>query len=124
MDDECGPVVAAFTRAEFFADGTFIEVPPAATSTAGIEIPVIITASARHEFVAGDDGREDRRLQTVLSAVATAIKQAPATEVCFVVPADELPCGHTPTGADRLIAITEPGDTGEPVLTLMLPHEM
>ncbi|MFF3159760.1 hypothetical protein [Streptomyces sp. NPDC057910] len=40
------------------------------------------------------------------------------------MPADQLPCGRAPMGADRLLAITEPGKTGEPVMTLMLPHEM
>ena len=124
MDDEYGPVVASFTRAEFFEDGTFIAIPPATASAAGIKMPLIITAGAQQEFVAGDDGDEDGRLRRVLSAVARAIQQAPETEVRFVVPARELPTGREPTGVDRLIAITEPGDTGEPVLTLMLPHEM
>ncbi|WP_329020776.1 DUF6573 family protein [Streptomyces sp. NBC_01601] len=124
MDDEYGPVVASFTRAEAFEDGTFIEVSAATASAAGIEMPLIITAGARREFVAGDDGDEDGRLRLVLSAVARAIERAPADEVCFVVPAGELPSGEAPTGADQLIAITEPGDTGELVLTLMLPHEM
>jgi hypothetical protein len=52
------------------------------------------------------------------------VEQAPANEVCFAVPAQELPSGKASTGADRLLAIAEPGDTGEPVMTLMLPHEM
>ncbi|GGU40320.1 DUF6573 family protein [Streptomyces violascens] len=123
MDDEYGPVVASFTRAEFFADGTFIAIPPVVSSAAGLKMPVIITVGVRQEFVTGDGG-EDDRLRAVLSAVARAVEQAPVGEVCFVVPAGELPCGREPIGADRLIAITEPGDTGEPVLTMMLPGEM
>lgn len=119
-----GPVVASYTRAEAFEDGTFIQIPPAAGSTAGIEMPLIITAGARREFVAGDDGGEEGRLHAVLSAVARAIELSPVNEVCFVVPAEDLPSGQAPTGADRLIAITEPGDTGEPVMALMLPDEM
>lgn len=74
--------------------------------------------------MAGDDGGEAGRLLKVLSAVARAVGAAPADEICFVVPAGGLPCGQEPTGADRLIAITEPGDSGEPVMTLMLPDEM
>ncbi|MFE7766166.1 DUF6573 family protein [Streptomyces griseoruber] len=124
MDDEYGPEVFSYTRAEAFEDGTFIEVPPAAASAAGIEMPLIITAGARQEFVAGNDGGEAGRLGTVLSAVARAVEASPADEICFVVPAGELPSGQEPTGADRLIAITEPGDSGEPVMTLMLPDEM
>ncbi|MEU0837311.1 DUF6573 family protein [Streptomyces sp. NPDC005969] len=124
MDDKYGPEVAAYTRADAIGDGIFIEIPPATASAAGIKMPLGITAGARQEFVAGNDGGEDGRLRTVLSAVARAVDQAPANEVCFVVPAGELPSGQAPTGADRLIAITEPGDTGEPGMTLMLPHEM
>ncbi|WP_116208997.1 DUF6573 family protein [Streptomyces olivoreticuli] len=124
MDEDYGPVVAAYTRAEAFADGTFIPIVPAAGSAVGIEMPLIITASAWQEFVAGDREGGGERLRTVLSAVAKAVEQAPANEVCFVVPAQELPSGDAPTGADRLLAITEPGDTGKPVMTLILPHEM
>ncbi|MER5226445.1 hypothetical protein [Streptomyces flaveus] len=124
MDEDYGPVVAPYTREEAFEEGRFIAIPPAAGSAAGIEMPLITTAAARKEFVAGDDGDEAGRLRTVLSAVAREIGQSPANEVCFVVPAGELPSGQEATGADRLIAITEPGDTGEPVLTLMLSHEM
>jgi hypothetical protein len=124
MDDGYGPVAASYTRAEAFEDGTFIAIPPPAASAAGIEMAMIITAGARQEFVAGNDGGQAVRLGTVLSAVARAVGQAPGHEVCFVVPAGELPCGQAPTGAARLLAIIEPGDTGEPVMTLMLPHEM
>lgn len=56
--------------------------------------------------------------------MATAIDQSPANEVCFVVRAADLPTGQEPTGVDRLIAITEPGDTGELILTLMVPTDM
>jgi hypothetical protein len=87
MDDEYGPLVASYTRAEGFEDGTFIEIPRVAASAAGIEMPMIVTAGARQEFVAGNDGDEDGRLRSVLSAVAQAVEQAPANEVCFVVPA-------------------------------------
>ena len=105
-------------------DGGALQVPPEAGSAAGIAMPLIITADARREFVAGDDGGKDRRLHAVLSAVARAIGQSPADEVCYVVPAEDLPSGQAPTGEDQLIALTEPGDTGTPVLTLMLSHEM
>ncbi|MEV6680713.1 hypothetical protein AB0N09_28185 [Streptomyces erythrochromogenes] len=96
MDDEYGPVVAAYTRAEAFEDGIFIEIPPSAASAAGIQMPLIITAGARQEFVAGNDGGEEGRLRSVLSAVARAVEQAPANEVCFVVPAAQLPSGQAP----------------------------
>lgn len=123
-EEDYGPLVASYTREEAYADGTFIKIPPAAGAAAGITMPLIITADARNEFVAGTDGDDGGRLQTVLAAVAKAIEQSPANEVCFVVPAGELPSGRETTGADRLIAITEPGDAGELILTLMLPTEM
>ncbi|MFM9500059.1 hypothetical protein ACKI1Q_41600 [Streptomyces galilaeus] len=124
MDDEYGPVVASYTWGEAFKDGAFIEIPPAAATAAGIGMPLAITAGARKEFVEGSDGDEDDRLRTVLSAVARAVKRGPDDEVCFVVPAEELPSGQTSTGADQLLAITQPGDSGDLILTLMLPDEM
>jgi hypothetical protein len=125
MDDEYGRTVFSYTREEAFEDGVFIRIPPAAGSAAGLERPLIITADARREFIAGDDGGEADRLHTVLSAVARAIEQSPANEICFVVPAEDLPSGKASTGEeDRLIAIADPNDTGAPVLTLMLAREM
>ncbi|WP_020124542.1 hypothetical protein [Streptomyces canus] len=123
MDDELGPLVYSYTREEAFEDGALIEVPTGAAAAVGIET-LIITAGARREFVAGDDGGEAGRLQTVLSAVVRAVKASPADEICFVVPAGELPSGQESTGADQLIAIMEPGESGEPVMTLMTPDEM
>ena len=127
MDDEAvyGPQVASYSREQAFAEGLFISIPPAAASAAGIGMRLIITAGARREFVAGTDGDEETRLQAVLSAVARAVQQEKdPNEVCFVVRAEDLPSGESPTGADQLIAITEPGDTGDPIMTLMLAHEM
>lgn len=49
MDDEYGPVVASYTRAAAFEGGTFVEIPPAVASAAGIEMPLIIAAGARQE---------------------------------------------------------------------------
>lgn len=59
----------------------------------------------------------------MLAAVAKAIEQSPANEVCFVALAGEVPSGQEATGAEQLIAITEPG-AGGLILTLMLSHEM
>ncbi|MBQ0888641.1 hypothetical protein KBZ94_27600 [Streptomyces sp. RM72] len=124
MDDEYGPVVASWTRAESLQSGDLIEIPSKVASDAGFKGSVLITAGAQEEFVAGTHAGEDERLSTVLSAVARAVAQAPPNEVCFVVPAEALPSTPASTGADRLLAITEPGDRGEPVMTLMLAHEM
>ncbi|RRR85696.1 hypothetical protein [Streptomyces sp. RP5T] len=124
MDDEFGPVVASYTWDEAFEDGAFIKIPPAAAMAAGIEMPLAITPGARKEFVEGGDGDEGDRLRTVLSAVARAVKRRPDDEVCFVVPADELPSGKKSTGADELLAITQPADSGGLIMTLMLLDEM
>lgn len=74
--------------------------------------------------VHGAEGGEDGQLRKALSAVAKAVEQAPAGEVCFAVPAAELPVGGAPTGADRLLACTEASDEGDLVMTSMLHHEM
>ncbi|KUN59261.1 hypothetical protein AQJ54_40090 [Streptomyces griseorubiginosus] len=106
MDDDFGPVVASYTWDEAFEDGAFIKVPPAAATAAGIDMPLAITPGARKEFVEGGDGDEDDRLRTVLSAVARAVKRGPDDEVCFVVPAEELPSGQTPGCGSSSTAMT------------------
>ncbi|GAA3183643.1 hypothetical protein GCM10010451_35960 [Streptomyces virens] len=58
------------------------------------------------------------------AAVATAADQAAADEVCFVVAAEALPASQASTGADRLLAVIRPDNTGELLLTLMLPTDM
>ncbi|MFJ9893458.1 hypothetical protein ACIQPR_09000 [Streptomyces sp. NPDC091280] len=124
-DEDYGPLVFVRTREESYADGSFIKVPPVAGAAVGIKMPTIIAADAHKEFVAGNEGDDGRQLRTVLAAVARAIAQSPANEVCFVVPAGELPSGQETTGEeDQLIAITEPRGPGEPILTLMLSREM
>ncbi|MGW7052497.1 hypothetical protein [Streptomyces sp. NPDC054887] len=50
MDDVYGPVVASYTRAEAFADGSLLPIPPAVASAAGIMMPRAITAGAWQEF--------------------------------------------------------------------------
>jgi hypothetical protein len=58
------------------------------------------------------------------TAVATAAVQAPVDEVCFVVPVEALPASQASTDAGRLLAVIGPDNTGELLLTLMLPTDM
>lgn len=57
-------------------------------------------------------------------AVATAAGQAPAGQVCFAVAAEVLPASQASTDADRLLAVIGPDNTGELLMTLMLPSDM
>ncbi|GAA2766676.1 hypothetical protein GCM10010103_57170 [Streptomyces paradoxus] len=56
--------------------------------------------------------------------MAATARQAPADEVCFVVPEEALPAGRASTDADRLLAVVGPGGTRELLTTLMLPTDM
>lgn len=56
--------------------------------------------------------------------MAAAARQAPADEVCLVVPAKALPAGRASTDADRLPAVVGSGGTPELLMTLMLPTDM
>ncbi|MEY9490865.1 hypothetical protein RKD26_006659 [Streptomyces calvus] len=58
------------------------------------------------------------------AAVATGAAQAPADEVCFVVAPEALPASQASTDADRLLAVIGPDNTGELLLTSMLPTDM
>ena len=127
-----GDVISTYTRAQALEDGVSID-PGSMAREAGFKWPVALTADAWAECVvwADDDSRQQvhqdqsGRLWDVLYMASHAIRTSKDSgdRILFQlyrVPRD----GHT-TKAElmTLRMIVGPGDSGEPVVTILLPHE-
>jgi hypothetical protein len=114
-----------YTRAQALADGVLIDVSVTARE-AGIRWPVALTRAVWDRCVAVPPGvvcqDEAGRLWDVLFLLALAIRRGGGAEVRFAVHVRNDNRGRTPPLV-RLKAICGPGDDGEPVITVMLPHE-
>ena len=132
LEDVFGPVVASYSRAQAIEDGVLIDVTAMARE-AGFKWPVALTHTAWCDCVAWTerDNRfqvhqdESGRLWDVLFMAFYAIRTAtaPGDRLLFSlyrVPKD----GHsTEAGEVSLKLMVGPGDTGEPVVTIMLLNE-
>lgn len=139
MTDLFGEVIHTYTRADAIRDGVLIDVTPTATE-AGFRWPVAITAAAWHDTIRWTDDDEARKpaytgqdengrlwdcVYMAHRAITAAIRRGePAgTRLAFQlmrVPATGR--GLRPRLV-TLALVTGPGDQGEPVVTLLLPHE-
>jgi hypothetical protein len=115
-----------YTRAEAIADGVLIDVS-AVTREAGIRYPVALTAAAWERCVTVPPGvvcqDEAGRLWDVCWLLACAARRGGSgPEVRFAVHVRQDNRERTPPSV-RLKALCGPGDSGEPVVTVMLPEE-
>lgn len=120
------PVVFSYTRAQAIDDGVLVDLTEWARET-GFTIPVACTAAVWHQYVTPPEatrglGQSERgRAHDLLWMLYVAIRRSPGgQQLMYDVLFLQKP-GRTETV--RLKAICGPGDNGEPVLTVMLPHE-
>ena len=117
-------IIFSYTRGEAIADGVLVDITELAKE-AGIKFPTAITA---HAWGAAIEPPTDCPCQSiegrawdVLQVMRfTAQKAGDAARIDFVVRVKQQ------TGISRdvaLKALAHPGDQGEPVITIMLPHE-
>jgi len=121
-------VIHTYTRREAIDDGVLVDITQIAAE-AGIGWPVAMTAGAWAETVAwSPENRavqdEDGRLWDVLTMARLACRSGGRLHrVTFQV----LRVPNTPRATQprlvHLALIVGPGDTGEPVLTITLPHQ-
>ena len=125
-------LISSYTRAQAIADGVLIDVTETAKE-AGFRIPVALTRAAWADCVEWSETDTKRqvpqdqagRLWDVLWMASNAIKRA-RTSICSVMfDLYRVPRGGLATKPRRatLQVICEPGDQGEPVVTIMLPGE-
>src|SRR5262245_61527864 len=119
-------LIYSYTRANAIADGVLIDVTDTARQV-GFRYPVALTSAAWERCVAVPDGvacqDEAGRLWDVLWMMHQAIRRdSSGSETRFGVHVrNDNRDGEPPLV--WLKAVCGPGDCGEPVLTVMLPHE-
>lgn len=120
------PIIFSYTRAQAIAAGVLVDLTEWAKET-GFRIPVACTAAVWHEYVVPPEdtkpqGQSERgRGHDLLWMLYSAIRRSDAGEhlrfhVIFMMKPGE-------QRTVELKAICGPGDAGEPVLTVLLPHE-
>ena len=125
-------VISTYTRAQALEDGVLIDAGPMATEV-GYRWPVALTAAAWDDCVAWADADSEAqvhqdqagRLYDVLFMGAFAIRthRGGGDQLhfsLFRVPRDGQ---STEPGLVTLKLVVGPGDDGEPVITVLLPHE-
>jgi hypothetical protein len=131
-DSPFGDVIYSYTRAQAIEDGVLIDAGPAAKE-AGFRWPVALTTGAWSDCVewTDDDSRnqthqdQSGRLWDVLwmATSATHLASKGSDQLNFKlyrIPRDGRSTRAEPT---HLKLIVGPGDQGEPVVTILLPHE-
>ncbi|MEW7984637.1 MAG: DUF6573 family protein [Candidatus Thiodiazotropha endolucinida] len=127
-----GEIVSTYTRAQAIEDGVLIDAGPMA-GEAGFKWPVALTSAAWADCVAWTEDDSERqvhqdqsgRLWDVLYMASHAIRTSkdPGDRLLiqlYRVARD----GHaTEAMLVTLKLIVGPGDAGEPVITILLPHE-
>jgi hypothetical protein len=127
-----GPVIHRYTRAQALADGVLVDVSASARE-AGLRWPVALTAAAWADCVAWSEADSRRktyqdeagRLWDVLVMAAHAIRHARGNAAQLSYALYRIPRQGERLHPEQvtLKLVAGPGDHGEPVLTVMLPHE-
>lgn len=118
-------VIHSYSRADAINDGVLIDVSDVAAE-AGLKYPTALTSAVWLRYVEvprGVIGQDEKgRLWDILWMTRYAAQMAPAK--CDTVKVI-LSVRNNNRGAERveLKAICSPGDTPEPVVTIMLPNE-
>lgn len=127
-----GEVISTYTRAQAIEDGVLIDAGSMAQE-AGFKWPVAVTSAAWADCVAWteDDNRqqvyqdESGRLWDVLFMASHAIRTRSGSGDRLLFQLYRIPLDRRSTKAEltTLKLIVGPGDQGEPVITILLPHE-
>lgn len=115
-------VIYAYTRSQALADGVLVDVSEIATE-AGFRWPVAVTAAVWaliEDIPPQYQGIQDvqGRLWDVVWMAAIAARRNTGAELLF-----QLIMHHEQHTYLTLKMVVGPGDAGEPVITIMLPHE-
>ena len=120
------PVVFSYTRKQAIEDGVLVDISGWARES-GFVIPVACTHAVWHGHIVPPQGTrelgqsERGRAHDLLWMTYLAIRQTKQADVLtFKVIFLQAPGKHETV---EFKAICGPGDEGEPVLTIMLPHE-
>lgn len=126
-------IISVYTRAQALEDGALVDAGPIAKEV-GFRWPVAMTAAVYADCVAWDENDQERtgqcqdqegRLWDVLWMASLAARRGGATNrVDFTVARISRDASPEDGPEDvRLVLHIGPGDTPEPVMTLMFPGE-
>lgn len=131
VEEFFGKPIHAYTREDALADGELVDAGDMAKD-ARFRVPVALTRAAWAEAVEWDENRpelqdQDGRLWDVLYIASRAALQAAGGDrACFRVlrvPNEDRGRKWNQPELLELALYIGPGDEGEPVATIMLPHE-
>lgn len=132
MEELFGPVIHSYSRAQAIGDGALVELPEAVCREAGFRFPVCVTRSVWEACIAWPEdeaGLQDEagRMWDVLWMGRNAgLRARDADRVEFqlhVVPRGEDARDDGLPPLVTLVLHIGPGDTPEPVITIMQPGE-
>ncbi len=127
-----GEVISTYTRAQAIDDGVLIDAGSMAQE-AGFKWPVAVTSAAWADCVAWSEDDSDKqvhqdesgRLWDVLFMASHAIRIRSGSSDRLLFELYRVPRDERSKKAEltTLKLIVGPGDQGEPVITILLPHE-
>lgn len=149
LTDLFGPVISSYSRAQAIEDGVLIDLTTFSfrpnlnvCQEAGLKFPVAITSAAYDKAIGGTEDNPlppaqdlSGRTYDVVSMLRFAIKRGPigspagGSEVRYKLNVwnwctrDGKRINKAKHELVTLKALCGPGDDGEPVITIMLPHE-
>ncbi|WP_329375796.1 DUF6573 family protein [Streptomyces sp. NBC_01483] len=126
-------IIHAYTRAQALADGVLTAADAELAREAGFRVPVALTSAVWEGCVAWNDGDSERqvpqdergRLWDVLTMARAAIRRGGGDGDRVTVDLRRVPRDGRAQQARpvQLVCAIGPGDHGEPVITIMEPHE-
>ncbi|WP_029459561.1 DUF6573 family protein [Solidesulfovibrio alcoholivorans] len=125
-DKAFGNLIYSYTRAQAIEDGVLVDVTEQAKAT-GFKLPTVVTDNLYHHYIeppaglAGEGQSVTGRLHDLLTLALFAAKRAVNSDRVYFKVAFLMTPGHTETV--EVIAHIGPGDSAEPVLTIMLPED-
>ena len=120
MDD--WEVIFNYSRAQAIEDGVLIPVDPEMAKEAGFKVPIALTSTLYDKYIKSDLPGQDEtgRLWDTLIMLHIKAKWYDDSILQFFV---TYQMQEDKAESVELKAVIGPGDTPDPVLTIMLPHE-
>lgn len=123
-------LISAYSRAQAIADGELVDVTKTAKE-AGFTVPVALTRRAFEELAewTADDNRRqvyqdtDGRLWDVLWMGCLALRRVDGDRATYVIHSVPRDGRSRRAKVTHIKAVIGPGDTPDPVITIMLPGE-
>jgi hypothetical protein len=118
-------VIFSYTRQQAIDDGVLVDLTEWAKET-GFRVPVACTAAVWHQYVVPPPGSESwgqserGRAHDLLWMLFLSARKQAGSRVDFEV---SFLNGQQQQEIGKFYALCGPGDQGEPVITIMLPHE-